>query len=104
MEMRYIRNGGSLALDADKCTGCGACLEVCPHAVFEMAEGKSRIRDRSLCMECGACMRNCAAGAVRVRAGVGCATAIINAKLRGAPAECSCGGGKKGKSAPTCCG
>ncbi len=104
MELRYIRNGQSLFLDADKCTGCGECLEVCPHAVFEIVKAKARIRDQGLCMECGACMGNCAAGAIRVRSGVGCACAVINAKLRGAPAGCSCSAEKRGESPSSCCG
>ncbi len=104
MEMRYIRNGESLALDTEKCTGCGECLEVCPHAVFEIVKAKARIRDQGLCMECGACMRNCAAGAIRVRSGVGCAAAVINAKLRGNATECGCGGENAEKRTPSCCG
>ena len=90
MEMRYIRNGLTLELDPDRCTGCRECIEVCPHAVFAMTEGKAWIVDRGACMECGACARNCAAGALQVKVGVGCAAAIIGGLLRGSEPTCGC--------------
>jgi len=89
--LRYLKNGESLAVCEATCIGCGACVEVCPHAVFDLRAGKARIRDRDLCMECGACARNCPVGAISVEAGVGCAAAIISGKLRGGPPSCDCG-------------
>ena len=89
-KLRYLPNVTTLALDRDKCVGCGLCLEVCPHAVFRMAAQRAEIIDRDACMECGACQANCPAGAIHVEAGVGCAAAIINSAL-------------KGKDAPACC-
>jgi ferredoxin len=91
IEYRYLKNGESLSICGDSCTGCGACLEVCPHGVLELREGKAAIRDRGLCMECGACSRNCPFGAITVSAGVGCAAAIIAGKLRGTAPNCDCG-------------
>jgi ferredoxin len=97
-EFRYVKNGETLAIGEDACTGCRACLEVCPHRVLEIRSGKAAIRDRALCMECGACARNCPSGAITVSAGVGCAAAIIIGKLTGSSPSCGCGPG-----AP-CCG
>jgi NAD-dependent dihydropyrimidine dehydrogenase PreA subunit len=97
MVFRYILNGESLRLDREACTGCGACVEVCPHAVFAVEARKARITDPYLCMECGACALNCPAGAIEVKAGVGCASAIIRGKLRGTVPDCGCGSGP-------CCG
>ena len=87
-ELRYLRNVVSLALDDEKCTGCGMCLTVCPHAVFEVENGKARIVDRDACMECGACALNCAAEALSVQSGVGCAAAVLTGMLRGTKACC----------------
>jgi NAD-dependent dihydropyrimidine dehydrogenase PreA subunit len=98
IEYRYLKNGESLSILSQSCVGCGACLEVCPHGVLEMAGGIAAIRDRGLCMECGACARNCPAGAIAVKAGVGCAAAIILGKLRGGEPSCDCGSGG------ACCG
>ena len=62
--------------------GCGRCMEVCPHQVFELTEKRAVISDLDACMECGACARNCPAAAIRVDAGVGCASGLINEWLR----------------------
>ncbi len=90
MNLRYLAGVSTLRLDPGRCTGCGRCLEVCPHAVFRRRDGRVEIADRDACMECGACARNCAAEALAVRSGVGCAAAIINGKLHGTQASCGC--------------
>ena len=89
--LRYLRDVTTLELDAEKCVGCGMCEIVCPHAVFEMKDGRAVIQDRDACMECGACARNCPTKATTVEAGVGCAAAVIAGTLKGtAPICCSC--------------
>jgi len=88
--MIYLKNVVTLELDEGQCAGCGMCLIVCPHAVFGMNNGLARIRCRDACIECGACARNCPTEAIRVRAGVGCATAVINAALGRDSSSCCC--------------
>ncbi len=79
---RYLKNVATLKLDQPTCIGCGRCLEVCPHQVFELIEKKADIRDLDACMECGACALNCPVKAIKVDAGVGCASGMINEWLR----------------------
>jgi NAD-dependent dihydropyrimidine dehydrogenase PreA subunit len=88
--MRYLLNVTTLNLFPDKCTGCGRCVEVCPHSVFIMSNKKAVIIDRDMCMECGACASNCEPEALTVNAGVGCASAIINGMITGNAASCDC--------------
>jgi len=52
--------------------------------------GRVRIKDRDACMECGACARNCPSEALKVRSGVGCAAALINAALGRNSSSCCC--------------
>lgn len=88
MSMEYLKNVATLRLDAALCIGCGMCVMVCPHDVFAIENKKAVINKLDSCMECGACARNCPVTAITVRAGVGCATAQINAML--GKGECCC--------------
>ncbi len=119
--MKYLADVTTLAYAAEKCVGCGRCVEVCPRGVFEMredsstltsaplsqGEGKRKggvlravVTDRDLCMECGACAKNCDFGAITVNAGVGCAAAIINSMITGGEPTCGCS--ETGESASCC--
>lgn len=89
MKHVYLKNVVTLALDEGKCTGCGMCVEVCPHEVFIIDNRKAHISDKDACMECSACAKNCQAAAISVQAGVGCAAAVIMSKKSGG--ECCCG-------------
>lgn len=92
MALAYLRGVATLDLDVEKCTGCGICVEVCPHSVFVIKDSKVAIVDRDACMECGACALNCPLEAIAVVSGVGCAKAII----RGLTGE------KKGNTGSRC--
>ncbi len=100
MKQQYLKNVVTLNMGEEKCIGCGMCREVCPHQVFKMEAGKARIQNIDNCMECGACARNCPAGAITVRAGVGCAAAIVIGKLRGTAPCC----GNSDDPNKQCCG
>lgn len=93
MKHRYLKNVATLTLSAEKCSGCGRCLEVCPHRVFRLTDNKAQIIDKDSCMECGACALNCPTGALTVDASVGCAAAIIKGWLTGSEPSCDCSGG-----------
>ncbi|MBI4665669.1 MAG: 4Fe-4S binding protein [Nitrospinae bacterium] len=84
----YIEN--TLEFNADKCVNCGVCVIVCPHAVFAENGGVVSVSKKSACMECGACMKNCPVDAIKVDAGVGCASAMIYAAIYGGEPTCGC--------------
>jgi len=86
--MKYLKNVVTLQHVIDKCTGCGRCLEVCPHRVFQPDGKKVKIADRDACMECGACARNCPFDAIEVKQGVGCAAAVIIGFFTGTEPTC----------------
>ena len=94
MKLKYLKNVVSLSYDFEKCIGCGKCMEVCPHGVFDLDGTKARIAQKDSCMECGACALNCPAEALEVNAGVGCAAAIIMSWFTGKEPSCGCDGGE----------
>lgn len=105
MRQQYLKNVVTLDLDQTKCTGCGRCVEVCPHSVFAIQSTngrKAEIVNKDSCMECGACAKNCTAEAVTVRAGVGCAWAIVRGRLTGKEPTCGCD--ESTSSGSACCG
>lgn len=90
MKHQYIKNVSTLRLESEKCTGCGKCIEVCPHSVFLLSDRKLAIVDKDRCIECGACVKNCLFKALEVKPGVGCASAIIKGWLTGSEPSCDC--------------
>jgi electron transfer flavoprotein alpha subunit len=50
----------------DSCTGCGACLTVCPFGAIETRDGKAFINEA--CRACGQCVDACPVGAIEIRA------------------------------------
>lgn len=103
----YLKDVVTLKLDEARCTGCGMCLDVCPHEVLKMNGKRVQIIDRDSCMECGACSRNCPRRAISVEAGVGCAAAVINGMLGRENSACCCIVDPKkpstGKPPTSCC-
>ena len=87
----YLKDVVTLAFDVERCTGCGMCLAVCPREVFQASDGKVEVALRDACIECGACRAQLPRGALRVRPGVGCASAVINSMLGRKKACCVIG-------------
>ena len=48
---------------ANKCIGCGKCLEVCPQGAHKIVDGQHVI-NRKLCVRCGKCADSCFANAL----------------------------------------
>lgn len=57
--MKELANG----LDKLKCTGCTACVEICPNKCIKMVEDEHGffypIKDSKLCINCGLCKKVC---------------------------------------------
>ena len=51
-------------LDVARCTGCGACVEVCPTGALTLVEGRACLDD-ALCRGCEACIQACPVGALQ---------------------------------------
>ena len=59
--LKYVKHAAPLAVDADKCRGCKACMRIgCP--AISILDGKARV-DATQCVGCGVCGQLCAFGA-----------------------------------------
>ena len=55
-------------VDADHCSGCRMCNELCPYAAIEYDEEARRSHVISaLCKACGTCVAACPSGAIKGR-------------------------------------
>jgi NAD-dependent dihydropyrimidine dehydrogenase PreA subunit len=59
-----MMDGQTVWADVTRCTGCGACVEVCPAGAITLVDGKARV-DEELCTGCGACVDACPEGAIQ---------------------------------------
>ncbi|GAB4314074.1 MAG: hypothetical protein Kow0069_15370 [Promethearchaeota archaeon] len=60
--MKVIRN--VVAIDADKCNGCGFCVVSCPENALDVVDEKARLVSDELCAGEGACVDLCERGAL----------------------------------------
>jgi NAD-dependent dihydropyrimidine dehydrogenase PreA subunit len=55
-------------VDAEKCAGCGTCVEVCPKGVYALhrvnAKLKSHVVNLAACEQCTACVKQCTYDAI----------------------------------------
>ena len=50
-------------VDVERCTGCGACVDVCPTEAISLGNGRAVI-DASACTACGLCVQECPTDAI----------------------------------------
>jgi len=53
-------------VDAEKCTGCEECVEICPVDVYEIQEGKSLPVNGEECIGCESCIEVCEQEAITI--------------------------------------
>lgn len=51
-------------VDAEKCTGCGACTDACPVEAIKVED--VALVDEEACLDCGSCESECPNEAIRV--------------------------------------
>lgn len=53
-------------IDPEMCTGCGVCLQACPHEAITGNKKETHIIDPQLCQKCGICRSECKFDAIRI--------------------------------------
>lgn len=60
----------SIAIDREKCVGCGRCHDVCPGTLIKLSEDKKAyIKYPKDCWGCTSCVKECPVHAVRLYLG-----------------------------------
>ena len=52
-----------ILIRAERCDGCGACIEVCPEGAIYLVDGRAVV-DGSLCRDCESCIAACPTEAI----------------------------------------
>lgn len=55
----------AIVIDEAKCTGCGACVQVCPVDALTIENGKAKVSED--CVECCACTGECPVEAIQYK-------------------------------------
>ena len=56
----------SVEVNAERCVGCGECVDVCPVEVYELQDEKSVPVNAEECLGCESCIEVCEEGAITV--------------------------------------
>jgi ferredoxin len=51
-------------IDADECTGCGLCVDVCEHEVLDLVDDIAAIVKAGECTGCADCSEECPVEAI----------------------------------------
>ncbi|MBN1566922.1 MAG: 4Fe-4S binding protein [Acidobacteria bacterium] len=55
-----------IAIDQEKCNGCGLCASGCPEGALKIIDGKARLVGDLLCDGLGACLQTCPENAISI--------------------------------------
>lgn len=51
-------------VDAEECTGCGLCIDVCEHECLDLVDDIASMVNAEACIGCGDCAEECPVEAV----------------------------------------
>lgn len=87
-----LSRGRQMRYNADRCIGCGACVEICPAGCHSLRQGM-HVLDRSACVACGECAKECYSLALTAEGTEMTVDEVLKAVLRDAATYEKSGGG-----------
>ena len=72
-----------LKIDLDLCTGCGACVAVCPFCALAQRAADGKVEVNEACTACGACLEACPVGALSMEVAEKKTGAVATGDYRG---------------------
>jgi len=54
-------------IDKGTCTGCGACVEICPNKILYLDDEKCKVTDETRCDRSKGCEYVCPTGAIKIQ-------------------------------------
>ena len=54
----------SIAINGNKCAGCGRCVKVCPGSLIRIQDGRAVIKREKDCWGCTSCLKECKVQAI----------------------------------------
>lgn len=58
--------GFHVAIDADKCRGCGKCVRICPKNLIELIDEKATVSEPDRCDGVAGCVKRCPEDAITI--------------------------------------
>lgn len=55
-----------IAVNTDRCTGCGDCVDACLTGALQLVDGKAKLIDEKICDGFGSCIAACQHDAIRL--------------------------------------
>jgi len=62
-----LTQGQKANIDESLCTGCGICIDVCPHQALEMIDGHAKLARPEVCDGAGGCADACPMQAITIK-------------------------------------
>jgi len=59
--------GQKAVIDESTCTGCGICVDVCPHQALEVVDGLAKLVKPNECDGLGGCAEACPMQAITIK-------------------------------------